>query len=204
LQKQLGDKFQVQAIRLDSGDLVELARRGRKRLDGAGLRDVRIFASGGLDEYQLAAFAAAAAPIDAYGVGTALAVSDDAPSLDLAYKLVEYDGTPRVKLSSHKESYPGRKQVFRHTRDGVFTHDTLAPANANGPGEPLLTPVMRKGQRLTAGRVDLAAARRHATSQLQALPARLRPLSQAEPAYRLEIDAALLREQNDLRTKLGR
>jgi nicotinate phosphoribosyltransferase len=204
LQKELGERFQVQAIRLDSGDLADLARQSRKLLDDAGLTQVRIFASGGLDEYKLAEFAAAGAPIDAYGVGTALAVSADAPSVDLAYKLVEYEGTPRVKLSSHKESYPGAKQVFRHRRDGRFTHDTLEPVNADAPGEPLLVPVMRGGKRLPAGRVGLEESRRHAASQLDTLPEHLRSLSPAKPAYPVTIAESLVRELNALRAKVAR
>ncbi len=204
LQQQLGEEFQVQAIRLDSGDLMELARQSRQLLDDAGLNRVRIFASGGLDEYQLAKFAAAKVPIDAYGVGTALAVSDDAPWLDLAYKLVEYQGTPRTKLSSRKVIYPGRKQVFRHTRDGRFTHDTLAPADAHSVGDSLLAPVMRNGQRLAAGCVPLEESRSHAASQIQALPEALRQLEPARPAYPLEIDEALVRELDELRALQAR
>src|SRR4029453_18775112 len=101
------------AIRLDSGDLDELSRGARALLDEAGLQRVRIFASGGLDEYQLDRLVRGGAPIDAFGVGTRMGVSADAPSLDSAYKLVEYDGRPMLKLSKAKVTEPGRKQVFR-------------------------------------------------------------------------------------------
>ena len=98
-------------VRLDSGDLAALARMARAMLDEAGLADARIFASGGLDEYAIAGLAAAGAPIDAYGVGTKMGVSADAPYLDSAYKLAAYDGRPVMKLSAGKTSPPGAKQV---------------------------------------------------------------------------------------------
>jgi nicotinate phosphoribosyltransferase len=103
----------LQGIRLDSGDLRDLAVRSRRILDRAGLGDVPIFASGNLDEHKIADLLSAHAPIDAFGVGTALVVSDDAPAGDFTYKLAEYRGTPRLKTSAGKVSVPGRKQIFR-------------------------------------------------------------------------------------------
>jgi nicotinate phosphoribosyltransferase len=100
-------------VRLDSGNLGALALRARKILDQHGLNETAIFASGNLDEYKIEELLAAKAPIDAFGVGTALAVSDDAPAGDFTYKLVEYQGQPRLKLSAGKVSTPGRKQIFR-------------------------------------------------------------------------------------------
>jgi nicotinate phosphoribosyltransferase len=131
-------------IRLDSGDLGELARRSRKVLDDAGQTNVRIFASGGLDEFEVDRLVRAGAPIDAFGVGTRMGVSADAPYLDSAYKLVEYAGRPMMKLSPDKRTAPGRKQVFRGP-DG----DVLALRDEPLPGghEPLLVPVMQGGER---------------------------------------------------------
>jgi len=103
----------LQGIRLDSGDIRDLAVRARAILDRAGLGEVAIFASGNLDEYRIAELLADRAPIDAFGIGTALAVSDDAPAGDFTYKLTEYKGQPRLKTSAGKISVPGRKQVFR-------------------------------------------------------------------------------------------
>src|SRR5207249_12299311 len=100
-------------VRLDSGDLDALSREARTLLDGAGLTHVRIFASGGLDEADVDRLVAAGAPIDAFGVGTRVGVSADAPYLDSVYKLVEYDGRPVLKLSAEKSTEPGRKPVFR-------------------------------------------------------------------------------------------
>ena len=131
-------------VRLDSGDLDELSRATRSLLDEAGLQRVRIFASGGLDEYQLDQLVRGGAPIDAFGVGTRMGVSADAPSLDSAYKLVEYDGRPMLKLSEDKATEPGRKQVFRGRLDDVLgLRDEPLPDDR----EPLLVPVMSGGHR---------------------------------------------------------
>ena len=106
----------VRAVRIDSGDLAALSRRVRAILDQGGLAGVTIFASGGLDEDAIAALVAAGAPIDGYGVGTSLTTSSDVPALDCAYKLQEYRGTPRRKQSEGKQTWPGRKQVWRTLR----------------------------------------------------------------------------------------
>ena len=105
--------FKLQAVRLDSGDLVDLSVRARRILDQNGLQEVSIFASGNLDEYRIRDLIKAGAPIDAFGIGTAMVVSADAPSLDLVYKLAEYRGMPRLKTSPNKITLPGRKQWFR-------------------------------------------------------------------------------------------
>jgi nicotinate phosphoribosyltransferase len=116
----------IQGIRLDSGDLHALSRRARAILDKAGLADVAIVASGNLDEYKIADLIDASAPIDAFGVGTALAVSDDAPAADFTYKLVDYRDHARLKTSSGKISTPGRKQLFRaYAANGSFYADLV-------------------------------------------------------------------------------
>src|SRR5690606_6081004 len=112
------DPIAIRAIRLDSGDLGELAREARRKLDAAGLQHVEIFATGGLDEHSVAELVRSGAPIDGFGVGTGMGVSADAPSLDLVYKLAEYAGVGRVKLSPGKPILPGRKQVFRVEEEG--------------------------------------------------------------------------------------
>ncbi|MGH7864435.1 MAG: nicotinate phosphoribosyltransferase [Candidatus Binataceae bacterium] len=112
--QQLREKgLSLRGVRLDSGDIFALAQHTRRVLDDAGLRDTAIFASGNLDENRIAELVEAGAPIDAFGVGTALAVSDDAPAGDFTYKLTEYKGIARIKTSTAKVSVPGRKQVFR-------------------------------------------------------------------------------------------
>lgn len=184
------------AVRLDSGDLDALSRRARAMLDEAGLREVRIFASGGLDEYALARLTRAGAPIDGYGVGTQLGMSADAPVLDLAYKLVEYDGRPRLKLSEGKATLVGPKQVWRR-RDaqGRFAEDLLATRDEPRPGagwEPLLEPIVRAGRSLIAPSLDeLRAFHR---DEVASLPAALRRIERPE-AYAVRRSPRLLERQ---------
>ena len=142
----------LRAVRLDSGDLLTLSIESRRILDEAGLHDVQVFASGGLDEFDIAALLGAGAPIGGFGVGTMLGVSADAPWMDWAYKLAEYDGAPVLKLSEGKESLAGRKQVCRRTDDaGMYAGDVLALADEQLPetdGAPMLNEVMRGGRRI--------------------------------------------------------
>ncbi len=191
LSREVGSGFRVSGVRLDSGDLAALAREARQRLDAAGLDGVRIFASGGLDEATIAGLVAAGAPIDGFGVGTDMGVSRDAPAVDIAYKLVEYAGRPRLKTSPGKASLPGPKQVYRIESGGMADHDVLAGRDEPIPGRPLLRAVMRGGHRLLAGRVTLDDARAHAREELGRLPARIRALAPADPPYVVELSAAL-------------
>ncbi|MHC5005416.1 MAG: nicotinate phosphoribosyltransferase, partial [Planctomycetota bacterium] len=168
------DRFDVGAIRLDSGDLAELAKAARRRLDAAGLTSVRIFASSGLDEHRIAALLDAGAPIDGFGVGTRMAVMEDAPAVDMAYKLVAYAGQPRLKLSADKAIHPGTKQVYRTVADGRVRGDVICGLEEPATGQPLLQPVMRGGRRLPAACLGLEAIRSYAMAQLEQLPDDLR------------------------------
>jgi nicotinate phosphoribosyltransferase len=162
-------------VRLDSGDLGPLAVQTRRLLDESGFQDVRIVASGGLDEYAIADLVGRGAPIDAYGVGTRMGVSADAPYLDSAYKLVRYGDRPVAKLSPGKPSLPGAKQAFRGTAvdgDLLGLRDEPPPAGH----EQLLVPMMAAGRRTGPSREDLAAARERFEADLAWLP---------EPARRL-------------------
>ncbi len=166
------------AVRLDSGDLGELSREARRRLDDAGQGDVRIFASGGLDDLEIERLVRAGAPIDAFGVGTRLGVSADAPYLDTVYKLVEVDGRPVAKLSTGKATWPGRKQVFRGSRPG---HDVIGLRDEPAPEGtgPLLERVMAAGRR-TGPPGTLEAARGRFEEDLAALPEVVRRLDRPE------------------------
>ncbi|MET9016415.1 nicotinate phosphoribosyltransferase [Streptomyces olivaceoviridis] len=166
------------AIRLDSGDLDELSRRSRAILDAAGLTGVRIVASGGLDEYGVDRLVRTGAPIDVYAVGTKVGVAADAPYLDAAYKLVEYDGHPVMKLSSAKVTAPGRKQVFR--RPGQ--PDVIALAGEEPPeaAQPLLRTVMRDGRR-TWSPDHWRDARKRFREDLAALPGPALRIEDPEP-----------------------
>ncbi len=164
-------------IRLDSGDLGELARASRAILDEAGMPHVRIFASGGLDELDVARLVRSGAPIDAFGVGTRVGVSADAPYVDSVYKLVEYDGRPVLKLSAGKTTAPGRKQVLRGPRGDVVALRNEPVADGY---EPLLVPVMAGGRR-TGPHRTLETARRLFEADLETLPEGARRLLDPEP-----------------------
>lgn len=170
LARKLGPAFDVRAVRLDSGDLRELSQAARAALDEAGLHQIGIFVSSDLDERKIQDLLQAGCPIDGFGVGTRLCVAVDAPTLDMAYKLVEYAGRGRTKLSSAKTIYPCRKQVFRRTQNGRFVGDTIGGADERLAGEPLLIPVMSRGRRLPAGEARLADARRYLEEQQSRLP----------------------------------
>ena len=137
----------LQGVRIDSGDLLTLGRTVRRILDEAGLQDVRMVGSGGLDEFDLDELVRRGAPYDAYGVGTRMGVSADAPWTDMAYKLVRYGNRPVLKLSTGKASLPDAKQVFRFMASGRMHHDVIALHDERiDGGVPLLEPVMADGQ----------------------------------------------------------
>ncbi|MEX2586435.1 MAG: nicotinate phosphoribosyltransferase [Actinomycetota bacterium] len=167
----------LRGIRLDSGDLGKLAHWARGRLDEAGLPQVKIFASGGLDEYSIHRLVEFdKAPIDGFGVGSALGVSADAPSLDSVYKLVEYDGRMVRKTSTGKAIWPGSKQVWRGNDWG---DDVIALAEEPSPGpdySPLLEPAMIKGSRVGVGERSLVENHRHFEEQWRQLLPALRRL----------------------------
>ncbi|MCY4113621.1 MAG: nicotinate phosphoribosyltransferase [Chloroflexi bacterium] len=179
------------AVRLDSGDLAAHARRTRRQLDAAELTPIQIIASGNLDEGEIARLVADGAPIDSFGVGAALAVSEDAPCLDVVYKLVAYDGRGRMKLAAQKTTLPDPKQVFRQLQGGTATHDVLGLATEQADGQPLLEPVMRDGNRLAAGCRSLEEIRAYTERSLAMLPPRIRSLAPAAPDYQVEISPAL-------------
>jgi nicotinate phosphoribosyltransferase len=189
--KEIG--VEVRGVRLDSGDLAEHARRVRAIFDQAGLHDIAIFASGGIDEQLLQRYTAEGVPIDGYGIGTSLTTSQDAPALDSAYKLQEYAGVPKRKRSEGKATWPGRKQVWRRHEDGAAIGDVLTLEDDREPEtsglEPLIEPVMRAGRRIGA-LPSLAQAREHAAAELQRLPQALRAL-EADASYPVTVSDAL-------------
>jgi nicotinate phosphoribosyltransferase len=186
----------VKGVRLDSGDLAVHARQVREILNEGGLEETTIFASGNLDEYRLRALLSSAtspaAPIDGFGIGTALDVSNDAPSLDCAYKLQEYAGKARRKRSEGKATWPGRKQVYRryNSADGSMASDIVALAeNDSHDGEPLIMPVMQAGRRINES-TPLDEIRRRTLENYVRLPKPMTTL-EAVPAYPVEISASL-------------
>ena len=172
---------QLGAIRLDSGNLLNLSRVARRELDGAGLQAVRVIASGGLDEFEIDRLVTDGAMIDGFGVGTQLGVSVDSPALDIVYKLVSYGGRPALKLSSGKETWIDAKQVWRRTgEDRRYSGDILSLADEAVPdSEPLLEPVMRGGQ-LVKDLPTLNEARARWGREYALLPPSLRRIRQPE------------------------
>ncbi len=160
----------IKGVRLDSGDLIEQARRVRRILDDGGLGEVQITASGNLDEDAIQHIVAAQAPIDLFAVGTRLATSADAPYLDCVYKLQEYSGRPSRKRSEGKETWPGVKQVYRrYDQRGCIEHDVVTTADHAQEGNPLIRPVMESGKRRETS-PSLDQIRERATAELATLP----------------------------------
>jgi nicotinate phosphoribosyltransferase len=192
------DGIAIDGVRLDSGDLGALAHEVRRVLDDAGLPGIRILASGDLDEHRVAALIAGGAPIDAFGVGTQLGTSGDAPSLGAVYKLVEDADGPKMKLASGKVTLPGRKQVWRlDDHDVLSLHDEQVPG-----GRPLLTRVMVGGRRTEVETLDRIRARAMAT--IARLPPALRSLEPAPgPVWSVEVAPALHRLAARVQAGLG-
>ena len=202
LAEELGDDFQIRGVRLDSGDLVQLAKASRRTLDEAGLHNVEIFASGSLDEYAVADLVAKEAPIAGFGVGTRMGISADAPFLDSAYKLVGYAGRARMKLSAEKSNLPGQKQVWRIESGSQASHDIIGLHDEGIDGRPLLSKVIQAGKRLPASHRSLPHIREHAHTELAKLPDRLTSLDAAQPPYRVELSAQLQGQIDRLRHDL--
>jgi nicotinate phosphoribosyltransferase len=193
----------IRSVRLDSGDLGELSRSVRRIFDQGGLRDVTIFASGGLDEYSILPLVATGAPIAGFGVGTSLTVSTDHPAFDCAYKLQEYAGRPRRKQSAGKATWPGRKQVFRsYGAGGQMSGDVLTTADDNPGGEALLKHVMAGGRR-TGSPPVIAEIREHTRQELERLPEHLREL-RSEPLYPVIVGARLKEVAEETDRRLAR
>ena len=202
------------AVRLDSGDLVALSQGVRTILDSAGLVDTKIFASGGLDEYEIARLLSEGAMLDAFGVGTELGTSGDAPSLDSTYKLTacrdaEGAEVPVIKLSTGKATLPGRKQVWRYQQHGRFVGDTIGledehptpPSTAPDATlvEPLLHPVMRGGEAIGES-PSLEELRQRAAAQLAALDPGVKQLVDPEP-YPVGVSESLEELSRTLHTR---
>lgn len=202
LAQRVGPAFGVRAIRLDSGDLPGLARQARTLLDEAGLHQVRIIASGGLTEQSVAAMVAAEVPVDAFAVGTHMGVSEDAPTVDLAYKLTHYRGLGRMKTAPGKAMYPGRHQVFR-LADGERSSDTLALRDESLEGEPLLELVLHDGNPFAEEALTVAACRSRAQRGLAALPAAMRELTPAAVPYPVHLSPALCAYRDSIQQALA-
>jgi len=186
-------------VRLDSGDLVALAQQVRRILDDAGLRDAKIFATNDLNEYRLAELVEAGAPFDAFGVGTQLATSSDAPTVSAVYKLVELKRGANThyaaKFSDEKSTVPGAKQIYRYP-----DYDTIAlfsECNSDFKGEPLVRPVLSAGK-LVEQLPSLESSRAYSQSAITSLPSELLSIHKAAP-YEIDVSSRLLALAQDIR-----
>ena len=185
----------MSGVRLDSGDIAELSKKVRHILVENGLDDAMIFASGGLDEFEIARILERGGEIDAFGVGTKMGVSADAPYTDMAYKLVNYGGRPVLKLSADKETLVCEKQVFRGRKKGLLTGDTITVRNERRDGEPLLKPVMKSGRRL-ADPEPLHVIQARLSKEMAALGKEFKVL-EAPPSFPVRVAERLARLQAD-------
>jgi nicotinate phosphoribosyltransferase len=201
-----GRGLNLQGVRLDSGDLADLSFKSRRILDENGLNETSIFASGNLNEYKIADLVKVSAPIDTFGVGTDMVVSADAPALDVAYKLNEYAGKPRLKTSQGKLTLPGRKQVFRAIgEEGALAGDIIGLANENPKGiasefasspsnvASLLKIHLKEGHR-TEPRPTLCESREHFLQSLSKLEQRYKDLDEPD-VYPVALSHALAEMQ---------
>jgi nicotinate phosphoribosyltransferase len=174
------------AVRIDSGELGVLTRQVREQLDQLGATGTRIVVSGDLDEFSIAGLRSE--PVDSYGVGTSLVTGSGAPTANMVYKLVEVEGMPVQKRSSHKESHGGHKEALRRSRPtGTITEEVVYPAGqppaTTEPFRALTTPLVRGGQIVAdTGVRALAAARALVASGLHSLPWEGLKLAHGDPA----------------------
>jgi len=182
-------------VRIDSGDLSETSKKVRALLDSEGLNELKIFASGDLDEYRITELLAKGSQIDSFGVGTRMGTSADNPYIDVIYKLCETLNEndkflPIMKLSEGKNTLPGRKQVFRFSnKQGNYAKDIIALVEQELNGEPLLAKVIENGRRLNDS-PTLEDVRKHSSENLSLLPAELKRIT-SPATYPVELSTAL-------------
>ena len=205
--KELEEKgFKLGGVRLDSGNLAELSKKVRELLDRNGLKYVKIFASGDLDEYRLEELLVEDAKIDAFGVGTKMGTSADRPYVDIIYKLSEKmnekgEFSPIMKLSKGKITFPGRKQVFRFKdKNSSFAKDVIALEKEKISGEPLLVKVMEKGK-IVYDLPSLEEIRKRTLENLSKFPDKYKKLKGA-PRYPVELSLGLKKLMKELRRTL--
>ena len=193
----------LRAVRLDSGDMVQLSQQVREIFEEAGFPEVRIFASGGFDEFKIQKILTAGAIIDAFGVGTKMGVSADAPYLDMAYKMVMYNGRPVLKLSSGKVSLAGPKQVFRQRDEhGLFRGDLIGLLDEEVvDSESLLETVMRDGKRVLP-KVPLPEIQKRFKEEFSLLPETYKDL-EGNPNYPVKITPKLQALQDQIKREIS-
>ncbi|MFX1571667.1 MAG: nicotinate phosphoribosyltransferase [Promethearchaeota archaeon] len=189
----------IRGVRIDSGDLIKHAKEVRKILDNKGCEDVLIVASSDLNEYKIKEIIDKNAPIDAFGVGTELATSRDDPTISGVYKLMEYNGTPRIKISEEKITYPGIKQVYRVYDNNMFKEDILALDNEPAPpnSNALLKPILKNGE-LIIKLPNLNEIQQFYLENIKRLPKPLKSLEEAQ-IFKLKISEKLRTLTNSLK-----
>ena len=174
--KLLKEGIKVLGVRIDSGDIPELCREVREIFDQEGFKDVKILVSGGVDEYDIERWVSEGVPIDAFGVGTKLLTSADAPYLDMAYKLVEYEGKPKLKESPGKRTFPYKRQVWRFLKDGRFDYDKVSRFQEGGLVKKVSFPLP-----------SLKEIRERVLEQINQLPEELKSIKK-KVEYKVEVD----------------
>jgi nicotinate phosphoribosyltransferase len=192
----------LRAVRLDSGDMVQLSQQVREIFDESGFPQVRIFASGGFDEFKIQRILSSGAIIDAFGVGTKMGVSADAPYLDMAYKMVVYNGRPVLKLSSGKVSLAGPKQVFRQRDEQGFKGDLIGLLEEEvADSESLLETVMQDGKRLRP-KEPLSNIQERFREEFSLLPETYKDL-EGNPNYPVKITPRLQALQDQVKREIS-
>ena len=195
----------IKGVRIDSGDLIEHAKKVRKILDDNGCKEVIIVASSDLNEYKIKQIIDTNAPIDAFGVGTELATSRDDPTIAGVYKLIEYNGRPKIKISEEKLTYPGKKQIYRiYNERGIFKEDILMLEDDEVPpnSEALLIPIMEKGN-LISKIPQLMEIQQYYLKNMKKLPSEYKTLDEKH-VFKLKISKKLRELTNSLTRKYSK
>ncbi|GAB6162551.1 nicotinate phosphoribosyltransferase [Desulfothermus naphthae] len=203
LSKKLGDKFFITGIRIDSGDIITTSKEIRKILDRAGLYKVKIIVSGSLDEYKIYEIVKENAPIDGFGVGTKAIVSEDAPYLDIVYKLTEYKGEGKFKKSKGKSTIPFQKQVYRFISEGRYSEDIISMYKEILPGNPLIIKLMEDGKIVKGAVEDLNTIRERVKKELSMLPDDLKKIEKSEMVYPVKFSPSLEKIKTTLKENHG-
>jgi len=203
LSKKLGDKFFITGIRIDSGDIITTSKEIRKILDRAGLYKVKIIVSGSLDEYKIHEIVKENAPIDGFGVGTKAIVSEDAPYLDIVYKLTEYKGEGKFKKSKGKSTIPFQKQVYRFISEGRYSEDIISMYKEILPGNPLIIKLMEDGKIVKGAVEDLNVIRERVIKELSMLPDDLKKIEKSEMVYPVKFSPSLEKIKTTLKENHG-
>ena len=178
----------VVGVRIDSGDIPKLTKEVRRILDEGGLKNVKIIVSGGVDEYKIKEWFEEGSPIDAFGVGTKFITSADAPYFDIAYKLVEYEGKPKYKLSPGKKTFPYKRQVYRYYEEEKMKYDEVVKYDQERKGEKLIEKVIENGE-LKKELPTLKQIREILMEELNRLPEKLKYIDEHHE-YEVKLEEA--------------